>query len=71
MMTPVIWIGVITPSMAIIGAGYAGVVKLTRMAVALESLTVSMRVAADKVDSHEARIAALELRSPGRHARIT
>jgi uncharacterized protein YukE len=56
--------------MAMIGTGYAGVVKLTRMAVALEQLGDSMRQAAEKVDQHEARIAALEARSPGRHARV-
>jgi hypothetical protein len=64
------WIALITPGFAVAGACYAVVVKLTRMAVALEQLTTSMKAAAEKVDSHEARIAALELRSPGRHARI-
>jgi hypothetical protein len=63
------WIALITPAFAVAGAGYAGVVKLTRMAVALESLTASMKAAAEKVDSHESRISALEARSPGRHAR--
>lgn len=64
------WIALITPGMALAGTGYAIVVKLTRMAVALEQLGKSMQVTADKVDGHEARIAALELRSPGRHARV-
>lgn len=63
------WIALITPAIAVATAGYAGVVKLTRMAVALEALTLSMKTAAEKVDSHEARIVALEARSPGRHAR--
>ena len=62
------WIALITPGLAVAGACYAVVVKLTRMAVALEALTASMRAAAEKVDSHESRIAALEARSPGRHA---
>lgn len=70
MMHAAEWIALITPAIAVATAGYAGVVKLTRMAVALEQLTKSMEAAAVKVDSHEARIAALELRSPGRHARI-
>jgi hypothetical protein len=64
------WIGLLTPIMAMIGTGYAGVVKLTRMAVALEQVGESMKQAAAKVDNHEGRIAALEARSPGRHARV-
>jgi hypothetical protein len=67
-MHPAEWIALITPALAIAGAGYAGVVKLTRITLALEALTAAMQRAAEKVDNHESRIVALEARSPGRHA---
>lgn len=62
------WIGLLTPGITIAIGICAAVVKLTRMTVAIEQLTRSMAKAAERVDSHEARIAALEARSPGRHA---
>lgn len=63
------WIALVMPVLAVIGTGYGAIVKLTRMAVALEQLGGAMKTAAEKVDNHEGRITALEARSPGRHAR--
>lgn len=63
------WIALITPTLAIVGTGVAGVVKITRMTVALETISGSIKTAADKIENHEGRISALEARSPGRHAR--
>lgn len=64
------WIALVTPTFAIVATGVGAVVKLTRMADALDRLTESMKTIADKVDGHERRISALEERSPGRHARL-
>jgi hypothetical protein len=62
------WIALITPTMGIVGVIYAAVIKLARMADSLERITESLVGLVSKVDAHEARIGALEQRSPGRHA---
>lgn len=62
------WIALLTPILAMLSVGVAGVIKLTRMTVALEQLTESMNKFADKAADHESRIVALEFRVAGRHA---
>lgn len=63
------WIALITPGLAVAGGMYAAVVKLTRMAVAIEQLTSTLGLVHERVDVHEGRIAVLEERTSGRHAR--
>lgn len=58
------WIAVMTPALALVGAGSAGVAKLTRMAVAIENLAKLLQAAAQIDTNHEARIAALEKHQP-------
>lgn len=74
-MHPAEWIALSVAAFTIGGGGIGALVKFTRvftrMADALERLTASMETVVTKVDGHESRIAALEARSPGRHARVT
>ena len=54
------WIALLTPALAVATAGYAGVAKLTRMAVAIEQLAKAMATVAEQVSDHEKRITTLE-----------
>lgn len=68
------WIALGVAVFTIGGGSIGALIKFTRvftrMADALERLTGSMETVVTKVDGHEARISALEARSPGRHARV-
>jgi hypothetical protein len=59
-------IAVFAPALTVAGIGYAAVVKLTRMAVALERLSSDMAAVLGKVDNHEGRLLLLEA-ARGRH----
>ena len=69
-MQPAEWIALITPGMACLGAGIAGVVKLTRMTVALEQIGENLARVLGQVDNHEHRITMLEVEQPGKHRRV-
>lgn len=66
-MTITTWVALATFVITVGGIGITIVVKLTRMAVAIEMLTADMRTIAGKTESHEGRIIVLETRTGGRH----
>lgn len=62
------WIAFIAPTFTLAGFGYAAVVRLTRITVALEQLGKDISAVVGRVDGHEQRIARLELLGKrGRH----
>lgn len=61
-MHPAEWLGLITPALAVCGIGYAGIVKLTRLIVAVETLGEQLASVHTMAEEHERRITALEFR---------